>query len=238
MCFVAVFVLYKSVTDLLGNKPGSAIWRDVATLAFLMGGMTIAVRIPRLSSMWRWRLVGLGLFVLALAVYVCPIYVYDAPQWVNNKRVSKPLRAMQDMIGWEVFKPLLALFGLPTDYAVLALPIGAVIVVIGCMWLGRTRWNRWGVRILLILGGILVLIIVGGLVFKTIAAAVDGVKPDRPVWPLILASVAFFYLWWLAALLFDLVFVWHRYIRHSAALADLRDLQSTPKTAEAQPKTA
>ena len=37
------------------------------------------------------------------------------------------------------------------------------------------------------------------------------------LWPLVLASAAFLYLWWLAILIFDLVFVWHRYIRFSAA---------------------
>ena len=36
-----------------------------------------------------------------------------------------------------------------------------------------------------------------------------------PVWPVFLATAAFLYLWWLAALLFDLVFIWHLYIRHS-----------------------
>ena len=36
-----------------------------------------------------------------------------------------------------------------------------------------------------------------------------------PIWPVVLAGAAFLYLWWLAILLFDLSFVWHRYIRHS-----------------------
>jgi hypothetical protein len=35
------------------------------------------------------------------------------------------------------------------------------------------------------------------------------------VWPVLLCGAAFLYLWWLAALIFDLGFVWHRYIRHS-----------------------
>ena len=46
--------------------------------------------------------------------------------------------------------------------------------------------------------------------------------PERPVWPLLLSAVAFLYLWWLAALLFDLGFVWHRYIRRSVGLDRLR----------------
>lgn len=36
------------------------------------------------------------------------------------------------------------------------------------------------------------------------------------VWPLLLGGAAFFYLWWLATLLFDLSFVWKRFVRHAA----------------------
>ena len=39
-----------------------------------------------------------------------------------------------------------------------------------------------------------------------------------PVWPVFLATAAFLYLWWLGALLFDLVFIWHLYIRNSEML--------------------
>jgi hypothetical protein len=36
-----------------------------------------------------------------------------------------------------------------------------------------------------------------------------------PVWPVVLSAAAFLYLWWLAALIFDLGFVWQRYIRNA-----------------------
>jgi hypothetical protein len=35
------------------------------------------------------------------------------------------------------------------------------------------------------------------------------------IWPVVLAGTAFLYLWWLATLLFDLGFVWQRYVRRS-----------------------
>lgn len=35
------------------------------------------------------------------------------------------------------------------------------------------------------------------------------------VWPVVLSAAAFLYLWWLAALIFDLGFVWQRYIRNA-----------------------
>jgi hypothetical protein len=37
------------------------------------------------------------------------------------------------------------------------------------------------------------------------------------VWPVLLAVIGFLYLWWLATLIFDLAFVWQRYIRRSVA---------------------
>ena len=46
---------------------------------------------------------------------------------------------------------------------------------------------------------------------------------DPPTWPVVLAGVAFLYLWWLATLIFDLAFVWHRYIRHSTTNKRLKD---------------
>jgi hypothetical protein len=42
-------------------------------------------------------------------------------------------------------------------------------------------------------------------------------------WPVMLASAAFLYLWWLSILIFDLSFIWQRYIRESIANQRLRD---------------
>jgi hypothetical protein len=38
-----------------------------------------------------------------------------------------------------------------------------------------------------------------------------------PVWPVFLAGAGYLYLWWLATLIFDLAFVWQRYVRRSVA---------------------
>jgi hypothetical protein len=58
-------------------------------------------------------------------------------------------------------------------------------------------------------------------------ATVKKVEPvlavDPPVWPLVLAGAAFLYLLWLGALVFDLAFVWHRYIRNSITNDRLRE---------------
>lgn len=52
----------------------------------------------------------------------------------------------------------------------------------------------------------------------------DAPGGDGPVWPVVVSGLLFLYLWWLAALLFDLTFVWHRYIRHSVGVNRLRQM--------------
>jgi hypothetical protein len=98
----------------------------------------------------------------------------------------------------------------------------AFLVAIMAWWIGRSK-PAWGMAPLLIPG---VLVIAG------IVALIISQDPNtsKPLWPLLLAGGAFFYLWWLAALLFDLVFTWHRYIRYSVALKYMSDLRTKLKT--------
>lgn len=49
-------------------------------------------------------------------------------------------------------------------------------------------------------------------------------RSDAAVGGIVLASMLFFYLWWLGAMLFDLVFVWRRYARHSALRQHLAEM--------------
>ena len=43
------------------------------------------------------------------------------------------------------------------------------------------------------------------------------------------AGIIFLYLWWLAALVFDLSFVWHRYIRMNTGLEHAEELMTGRK---------
>ncbi|HEV8125584.1 MAG TPA: hypothetical protein VGP80_15145 [Gemmatimonadales bacterium] len=54
----------------------------------------------------------------------------------------------------------------------------------------------------------------------------QGTGEGGAIWPVFLATAAFLYLWWLAALLFDLVFVWHSQIRTSRAVETLTRLSA------------
>ena len=51
---------------------------------------------------------------------------------------------------------------------------------------------------------------------------------SKPLWQLILANVAFLYLWWLSALLFDLVYIWQQFIRSRRTTKTLQKIR--PKT--------
>ena len=55
----------------------------------------------------------------------------------------------------------------------------------------------------------------GSSVFTLIGVFLVCWKATNSLWPVILAGVVFMYLWWLAVIIFDLTFLWHRYIRHS-----------------------
>jgi hypothetical protein len=50
---------------------------------------------------------------------------------------------------------------------------------------------------------------------KHLESVVQMLDPRPNVWPVLLGGAAFLYLWWLAALIFDLGFVWQRYIRNA-----------------------
>ena len=69
---------------------------------------------------------------------------------------------------------------------------------------------------------IAVVLIAGTLLTLAIVAAARATTRTGPLWQVVLAIGACVYLWWLGALLFDLIFVWQRYIQQDAAMQFLR----------------
>jgi len=65
-----------------------------------------------------------------------------------------------------------------------------------------------------------------------------AIRQESPLWPLFLAGAAFLYLWWLVALIFDLTFVWHRYIRSNATTELLMKIRDKRRTASARQNAA
>jgi hypothetical protein len=51
----------------------------------------------------------------------------------------------------------------------------------------------------------------------------DLLQSHPHVWPVLLSGAFFLYFWWLAALIFDLAFVWQRYVRNGVANERLKE---------------
>lgn len=92
---------------------------------------------------------------------------------------------------------------------------------------GLLRWLMGGTRSLVAPGGLVVVCIV---IYRI---GTGDARQLPPIWPLVLA--AFLFLWRLAALLFDLAFVWHAYIRRSRVNQLVGDLRRVRKAGEAEP---
>lgn len=103
-----------------------------------------------------------------------------------------------------------------TDYLVNAVPpfgwqwaIAGVSALVLSGW-GAPRKPRAGRRCLMAAGALFFA--------ATIGAGLIYAQPEK-IWPSVLAGLAAIYVWWIAIMLFDLTFIWHRYIRN-AVIAD------------------
>ncbi len=96
-------------------------------------------------------------------------------------------------------------------------------LVIGLISAGIGKWKpNWGMRPMIGFGGVVACWILWNLIRSSHHPNVAHVS----LWPVALANAAFLYLWWLSALIFDLTYIWHNYIRQdrvSAILKSLRD---------------
>ena len=201
--FGAVFVLYKTVTAFVTadtssyHPPIHSVALEIALLALLMLGVTAAARLPRLvkTNGLRWHLLA----ILAFVAGATPAWLWlqeDLGQYLAERFV------------WAA-----SVIGAPDGrLGVASLLLVAALVAWSGWWVPRNR-ARMGRRVLLGCGSVAVLAMVVGRLVEADAA--------HPAWPVLLAGMAFLYLWWLGILVFDLAFVWHRYIRHSVAISTL-----------------
>jgi len=97
--------------------------------------------------------------------------------------------------------------------------LGLAILVVLLAFAVSVKCPSWGLVPLMVIGTMAV----GAIV------AYHVKDSGGPIWPVFLATVAFLYLWWLAALLFDLVFIWHLYIRHSKLMWRINEVLGTYK---------
>ena len=74
----------------------------------------------------------------------------------------------------------------------------------------------------------------GATILATIFLLLQHDSPNS-IWPVAVAGAILLYAWRLAALLFDLVFVWHRYIRHEVIVDHWKALVRFDSGAKLQP---
>lgn len=69
---------------------------------------------------------------------------------------------------------------------------------------------------------------------KHIEEIIQVLDPRPIAWPVLLGGAAFLYLWWLAALIFDLGFVWQRYVRNALSNKRLMTWRGYTKPAKSK----
>jgi hypothetical protein len=202
----ATYFLYRPVSNalLIDSPPLSAlvVSRDVAGIAFLLLGVTASARIPRLTSKWRWWMFAAVLLVAAMGGY--------------ETLVDPKSRAA---LGRLFVEPAHRASPSDADVAKATLGVqavaGGLALVCGIL---ASWWPKRGVRFLPLAGLVAALVLVVGL----LAESANNTKIE--MWPIIIGAIGFFYIWWIATLFFDLVFVWHRYVRYSVALESVAQI--------------
>lgn len=214
---MAVFVLRKALT--LPPEPVAAaatvaaapllaqLPLQIGLLSGLLLSITVAARLPRLvkTSGIRWHVCALLVFLLG-AVPCAALLPADVAQFLGGP--------LSGLVSWLDIAPA---------YLGKAALIVAAFGIAASGWLAPRR-ARFGRRLLIGCGSAVIAFII-------IVRLTDGAS-HLPIWPIVLGGLAFLYLWWLGILLFDLTFIWHRYIRRSVAVDTLRQWR---RNKEAQP---
>jgi hypothetical protein len=217
---LGTYLLYRPVEAALGSDYSAAlILGDVTGIGLLLLGLTAAARIPRLTDRYRWWFVSVACLAAAMATY--RLLVSPA----TRARIGE-LFAMSPAAAW-IPSTGVSIAGVTVDQSTMATfaAVALVALVSGTL---ASWFHRLGTRVLPILGAVLAAVLVAFILDET------QQQTDLPVWPVVVGLLGFFYLWWLGALLFDLVFVWHRYVRHAAAM---REVSALAKTGYAPPPT-
>lgn len=197
----AVYALYKGVSGFFPKESFSSSTVQLLALGVFFTAVTMAARVPRLTKAATARS---SVVLIAAALAVGSVFVLESmASFVGEAVLPGNLEQQVD---------------LPVAGRVAVLAVGVLIVLSG--WLAP-RKPRWGRRFLIGLGGILVLVIIAvGLGIDT--DLIDpALRTSKTLWPAVLGAAGFLYLWWLGILIFDLAFVWHRYIRQSVAIKQL-----------------
>lgn len=197
----AVWLLLKTFAPgfLSGPAGFASVAEATGVLAVLLAAVTVAARVPRLvRPELRW-------LVLAALCLGCGI-------WLTQSRLPADFAGSLGA-GFTQYSSLGGQSAAQTGKLVLS---AAAAVTVLLAWLVPRRHAIRGRRLLVGSGALLC----AGIVL-TARGGVAGLGLAE-----FGACLAFVFLWWLGAILFDLAFVWHRYIRQSVCVRTLRAWQT------------
>jgi hypothetical protein len=220
---LAVYVLYTPVAAALGVSPTPiGVGRDVSGIALLLLGVTAAARIPRIMDHQGWWVLSAVLLVAAMLFYAnvtCPATQLQLGRPLAELTSLPDLPIRVDSIADRVPGCTAMTEGVSSESSALALVIlaGLVAAISGIV----VHLNPRRGDLVLPAAGLIAML---GLIVRILY--LRGEEPRAQIWPVVIAAIAFFYLWWLTALLFDLTFVWQHYVRESAASDRLEWLAS------------
>jgi hypothetical protein len=197
-----VYVLYRTlVGSFVKEFPEPVnVLRDVAGITCLLAGTTVLSRMPRLDKIQIWPKTKIWPGVIGVSVCIAGVLGY----------------LLSVSPGTQNF--LSAAFWIPNGIIYLFLAISLASAI-----LSKLK-PRWGMVPLIALGGVAALFVL----LKLHAA--NSAALGQSLWALVLANAGFLYLWWLSTLLFDLVYIWHQYIRSFRTTAVLRNLRAEARS--------
>ncbi|MBC7452574.1 MAG: MFS transporter [Massilia sp.] len=203
-------------------KTAGLRWHCAALTAFLLGAMWVWLRPPQdhaalLATAFLANAFQAFAHVVAneqvkagIALLLVAAVVVDARGWLGSRALPFARLILIVCGALLVLPTLVARLAADTQHPGWPLVLAAAVVA-ATGWLAP-RSLRIARRTLMVCGAILLVVIMGHLLVE------DSVLS---AWPLMLAGLASLFLWRLGILLFDLAFVWHRYIRCSVAVQTL-----------------
>jgi hypothetical protein len=200
LLFLGVFIVYKAVIAAIDPHPSG----PPPGVAFILRSVAAStILLLGITVATRTLRLANSRFWKALAVIM---WVCSVASYVLILRSGPTIRVLDSS----------SETGVPSEL-IFAIGLGVVV--------GLVNWLRpsWGLKPLIFLGTAMVAYVVGRHLYSA-----NGTGDIGPIWPVFLATAAFLYLWWLAALTFDLVFVWHLHIRQARALARMDEIIGTP----------
>lgn len=217
LLYAGVFVLLKTFNhfldpaeqngDLTWTRDGWLVFRYAGGVTCLLAGVTVISRVWRLVKPWGMRALALltgGVFLAFFRLLTCNT-CWPSKEMLLQGLPQKPL--------WQcwVAQGVTCLCEQERDgfghFGMLSVALAVLALGIVSGWL----LPKWGMRTLLVPGA-------AGLVwvlYSSLEKYRDAAHGE--FLPVLLAALFFFYVWWLVALIFDLVLVWHRYIRSAVA---------------------